>query len=160
MTTKAGVWIDHKQAIVVLITDAGQEINRIVFDIGQPVRSKGSARSKNDYVAEDKLERKVDNDRKDYFDDVITAIRGADSLWILGPGEAKGEFTKHLKAKKVRGVVVEGETADKMTERQLAAKVREHFAKAPTGNSVAPKAPGKRKTANDTSEKRTTRSGK
>jgi hypothetical protein len=26
MGTKAGVWIDHKQAIIVLLTDAGREI--------------------------------------------------------------------------------------------------------------------------------------
>ena len=28
MVTKAGVWIDHKQAIVVLLTDADQEIKK------------------------------------------------------------------------------------------------------------------------------------
>ena len=99
------MWIDHKQAIVVLVTDAGKEIKKIAFDIGQPVRSAGGSRSKNkytpnDFVAEDKLERKVENDRKDYYDDVIASIRGADSLLILGPGEAKGEFSKHIKSKK------------------------------------------------------------
>ena len=31
MVKKAGVWIDHKQAIVVLITDAGQEIKKIAI---------------------------------------------------------------------------------------------------------------------------------
>ena len=104
MATKAGVWIDHKQAIVVLVTDAGQEIKKIAFDIGQPVRSTGGTRSKHsytphDFVAEDTLERKVENDRKDYYDDVIASIRGADSLLILGPGEAKGEFSKRIKAR-------------------------------------------------------------
>ena len=72
MATKAGVWIDHKQAIVVLITDAGQEIKKIAFDIGQPIRPAGGSRSKhkytpNDFIAEDTLERKVENDRKDYL---------------------------------------------------------------------------------------------
>ncbi len=80
MATKAGVWIDHKQAIVVLITDAGQEIKKIAFDIGQPVWSAGSSSPKhkytpNDFVAEDTLERKVENDRKSYYDDVIACIR-------------------------------------------------------------------------------------
>lgn len=65
MATKAGVWIDHKQATVVLISDAGREVKKIVFDIGQPVYTKGGGRSKNtftrnDFVAEDKLERKVE----------------------------------------------------------------------------------------------------
>ena len=29
MATKAGVWIDHKQAVVVLITEAGQMTKKI-----------------------------------------------------------------------------------------------------------------------------------
>ena len=149
MATKAGVWIDHRQAIVVLVTDAGNEIKKIAFDIGQPVQLRGGSRSKNkytpnDFVAEDRLERKVENDRKDYYDDVIASVRGADSLLILGPGEAKGEFSKHIKAKKVRGVAVELETADKMTDRQVAAKVKKHFAKSPAKKSIAPKKAAKK----------------
>jgi stalled ribosome rescue protein Dom34 len=133
MGIKAGVWINHRQAVVVLITDAGQETKKIAFDIGQPVRSAGKSSSKkkytpNDFVAEDRLGRKVENDRKDYYNDVIACIKSADSLLILGPGEAKGELSKHIKAKKVRGVVVELETTDKMTDRQIAAKVQQHFA--------------------------------
>jgi stalled ribosome rescue protein Dom34 len=160
MATKAGVWIDHKRAIVVLVTDAGQEIKKIAFDIGQPVQSRGGARSKHshtshDFVAEDTLERKVENDRKDYFNDVIAAVRGADSLLILGPGEAKGEFSKHILAKKRRGLTVELETTDKMTDRQIAAKVSAHFTKVPAGKSVGPK-----KMAKAVSGKRTKKPGK
>lgn len=164
MATKAGVWIDYKQAIVVLITDAGQEIKKIAFNVGQPVRRAGKSRTKNkftpnDFVAENTLERKVEADRKSYFDDVIACIRGADSLLILGPGEAKGEFNKHIKAKKVRGVVVELETADKMTDNQLTAKVKKHFATSPAKKTVAPKKTTK-KAAKATAGKRTKKSGK
>ena len=164
MATKAGVWIDHKQAIVVLVTDAGREIKKIAFDIGQPVQSSGGGRSKNsytshDYVPEDKLERKVESDRKDYYADVLAAIRGADSLLILGPGEAKGEFNKHIKAKKFRGLTVELETTDKMTDRQVAAKVSAHFTTAPASKSVAPKKKAMKKAANATSGKRTKKPG-
>ena len=164
MATKAGVWIDHKQAIVILMTDAGQEIKKIAFDIGQPALPAGSSRGKhkfkpNDFIAEDRLERKVENDRKDYYDDVIACIRGADSLLILGPGEAKGEFNKHMKAKKVRGVVVELGTADKMTDRQLVAKVQQHFATSSGENPTAPKKTVKKK-AKSTSGNRTKKAGK
>ena len=133
MATKAGVWIDHKQATVVLISDAGREVKKIVFDIGQPVYTKGGGRSKNtytrnDFVAEDKLERKVASDRKDYYADVLAALRGTSAVLILGPGEAKGELSKQIQAKKIRSLAVELETADKMTDQQLAAKVSQHFA--------------------------------
>ena len=164
MATKAGVWIDHKQAIVVLMTDAGQEIKKIAFDIGQPVRSASRSSSKNKgkpngFVAEDRLERKVEADRKAYYDDVIACIKGADALLIFGPGEAKGEFSKHIKAKKVRGIVVELETADKMTNRQLAAKVQQHFATSSAKKTVAPKKTAK-KTAKATAGKHSKKSGK
>lgn len=151
MATKAGVWIDHKQAIVVLDADAGQQIKKIAFDIGQPVRSAGRSRTNNkftpnDFIAEDRQERKVENDRKDYYDDVIAALSGAASILILGPGEAKGEFNKRIKSKKLRGVAVELATADKMTDRQLAAKVREHFGSASPKKPVARKKTAKKKT--------------
>jgi hypothetical protein len=147
MATKAGVWIDHKQAIVVLISDSGQEVKKIAFDIGQPVYTPGSKRSKSsygrsDFTAEDRIERKVASDRKDYYADVLATLHGASAVLILGPGEAKGELSKQIKAKKVRGLAVEVETADKMTDRQLAAKVSEHFAPATVRK---PKAPNKSK---------------
>jgi len=164
MATKAGVWIDHKQAIAVLITDAGHEVKKIAFSIGQPCRSSGRAKSKqsytpNDFVAEDKIERKVENDRKDYYDDVIASIRGASAILILGPGEAKGEFAKRIKSKKIRGLKVEVETTEKMTDRQVSAKVKAHFAKVPAGKTVAPTNAAKKTTATATSGKRSKKAG-
>jgi len=143
MATKAGVWIDYKQAKIVLLSDAGHEVKKILFDIGQPIRKAGSGRSTNkhrpnDFVAEDKLERKLANDRKDYYGNVLTALRGVSSVLILGPGEAKGEFSKQIQAKKVRGLAVELKTADKMTDRQLAKMVSDHFAAAKVGKAKKP----------------------
>jgi hypothetical protein len=160
MAIKAGVWIDHKQAIVVLMTDAGHEIKKFKSGIEKPVRPSSSSHPKheytrNDFIAEDSRERKLEGDRKKVYDDVLACIRGADSLLILGPGEAKGEFSKHIKAKKVPGVVVELETTDKMTDRQLVAKVSEHFTKPPAGKSVA-----RKKTAKPMSGKRTKKTAK
>lgn len=133
MATKAGVWIDHKRAVIVLIGDAETEIKKIDFDIGQPIHKKGGGRSKNtytrnDFVAENRLARKVDSDRKDYYGDVLAALRGVSSVLILGPGEAKGELGKLILAKKSRGLDVASEAADKLTDRQLKAKVGEYFA--------------------------------
>lgn len=144
MATQAGVWIDHKQAVVVLLNGAGQEIKKIAFAIGQPVGEVGKTPPKkkytpNDFVAENKLQRKATIDRKGYFDEVIACLGGATALLILGPGEAKGEFQKHLKARKLRDVEVEVETADKLTDRQVAAKVRQHFAPSTTVKAAAAK---------------------
>ena len=59
MATKAGVWIDHKQAIVILTTDAGQKTKKFKGGIEQTARPASSTRSKNtytpnDFIAEDR----------------------------------------------------------------------------------------------------------
>ena len=155
MPTKAGIWIDHKQAIVVLITNAGHETQKIQSGIESSARSAG-VRSKtkhtpNDFVAEDRQERKVTADRKKFYEEVFAGLHGATAVLILGPGEAKGEFDKHIKNKKLRGLTVELETTDKMTDRQLAAKVSEHFANAPASKS----GPVKKTTTTTIAAKRT-----
>ena len=152
MATKAGLWIDRKQAIVILISDKGQEIKRLELGTKQSVRPARSPKKKytpNDFIAEDRRERKIADDRRKAYDEVLACVRGADSLLILGPGEAKGEFIKHFKSKKLRGVTVEMETTDRMTDRQVAAKVGKHFTKEPASKSVATN-----KTANVLSGKR------
>ena len=141
MAMKAGVWIDHKQAILVLITEGGKEIKKIKSGVGMPTRSAGGSRPKNkftphDFVAEDRRERKAMSHLTDYYDEVIARLRGAEAILILGPGEAKGEFIKRINSKKLGGVV-EVETADKMTDRQVAVKVSEHFATASATSSPA-----------------------
>ena len=160
MSIKAGVWVDHKLATIVLLSDAGQEVKKIAFDIGQPIHKIGGGRSKNtytrnDFVADDKLQRKVASDRKDYYGDVLAALSGVSSVLIVGPGEAKGELSKQLKAKKVRGLTVRLETAGKMTDRQLATKVSQHFATATVGKAR----PAKR-AAQMTPEKRAQKAAK
>ena len=143
MAAKAGVWIDHRQAIVVRLTDAGQEITK--FKSEEPAgAAAGAVRPKNkftpnDFVAEDRRERRLASDFKKMYDAVLACVRGVDALLIVGPGEAKGELSKHIKAKKLRGLAVAVETADKMTERQLAAKVAKHFAQAPASKTAAVK---------------------
>jgi hypothetical protein len=170
MAMKAGVWIDHRQAIVVLLTDAGQEIKRVQSGLEKPVRSAGGSKSKNpytpnDFVAEDRLERKLMNQLKKYYDEVLARIRDADAILILGPGEAKGELIDRIKRKKLPGCIVERETADKMTDRQIAAKVSRHFAMTSANKSVtfkktAQKRIAKKKTAKATSRQPTKKSKK
>jgi hypothetical protein len=49
------------------------------------------------------------------------------TLQIFGPGEAKGELEKRLEHEGLKEHVLAIETMDKMTDRQIAAKVRERF---------------------------------
>lgn len=135
MKNKAGVWIDHRKAVIVRITDDGEETRQINSDVVRPFASAGGPSSKQPdrregFVAESTLEHTFKMQLNTFYDAVLTALRDADSVLIIGPGEAKGEFQKRLKSKKFPAHVVELEAADKMTDRQIAALVREHFEKA------------------------------
>ncbi|MEO8270959.1 MAG: hypothetical protein ABI557_14645, partial [Aureliella sp.] len=114
----------------------GHEIKKFGAGVAEPFpptveTRKEHAYTRNDFTPEDRRERKGENENKGMYDDVLEALRGVESLLVIGPGEAKIEFSKHLKAKKVRGVSVELETADKMTEPQLAAKIKNFFSTVP-----------------------------
>jgi hypothetical protein len=58
---------------------------------------------------------------------VISHIREAEAILVFGPGEAKGELEKRLESKGLGRRVVGVEAIDKMTDRQIAAKVRQRF---------------------------------
>lgn len=77
MTIKAGVWIDHSRAVVILISDAGIETKRIESGLKKPFRSAGGFRLKtphtpHDYVAEDSLERTLMDRLKNFYDEVLS----------------------------------------------------------------------------------------
>ncbi|MFN0199576.1 MAG: hypothetical protein ACKVT0_22720 [Planctomycetaceae bacterium] len=135
MSIKGGVWIDHHKAVVVLMKDGGEEIRQIESDVDKPFASAGGPGSKqpdrhNGYMPEDKQEHRYMNQLNTYYDEVLSSLSGTDSLLILGPGEAKGEFQKRLKYKKFPVHFVELETADKMSDRQVTARIRQHFEEA------------------------------
>jgi L-alanine-DL-glutamate epimerase-like enolase superfamily enzyme len=80
-----------------------------------------------DGSSEDVRDRQYENHLNSYYDAVIAVIREGDSVQIFGPGEAKGELKKRLENEGFKGHILDIETTDKMTDRQIAAKVRERF---------------------------------
>src|ERR1700690_3129201 len=132
MKKEIGLWLDHRDAIIVILTDGGEEIKHITSSSGKHIRYSGSSHSKTpeglkEVTSEDQRDRKFDNQLNKFYDELIASIRDADSIQIFGPGEAKGELETRLKHEQIKGQILAIETADKMTDRQIAAKVREHF---------------------------------
>ena len=125
MKRQVGLWIDHRQAVIVTVADEGEEIKRITSNMEKHVRF--ASGSSEDGSAEDMRDRQFKNHLNRYYDDVIAVIHDADSIQIFGPGEAKGELEKRLESKALGGRIVSIETVDKMTDRQVAAKVRQRF---------------------------------
>jgi hypothetical protein len=62
-----------------------------------------------------------------FYAKVIAAAGPVGTLWIFGPGEAKGQLKERFEQARFAGHVLELDTVDKMTDRQIAAKVRERF---------------------------------
>jgi hypothetical protein len=91
------------------------------------IRYSGSSQA----PAEDQRDRKFAGHLDKYYEKVVSCIRHADAILLLGPGEAKGELKARLDAEALGGHIVGIETADKMTDHQIAAKVRAHFLTSP-----------------------------
>ena len=132
MRTKVGLWIDHRKAIVVTVTDEGEEIGLIISRVEKQPRRSGDSPLKGhesqQVPAADSRQRTFTGHLNIYYDAVIACIRDAESILIFGPGEAKHELKERLEGNNLGGRVVGIETVDKMTDRQIAAKVRQHFA--------------------------------
>ena len=132
MKKEIGLWIDHREAIIVILTDGGEEIRHITSGSGKHIRYSGSSHSKTpeglkEVTSENQRDRKFGNQLNKYYDEVIAAISDAETIQIFGPGEAKGELEKRLEHAGLKQHILAIETVDKMTDRQIAAKVREHF---------------------------------
>lgn len=133
----AGLWIDHRKAIVVSITDEGETLEKIESDIERKVRLSGGSRTaKTPYgpqqvSVDGKQEERIKRQLREYYQVIIRRIKDANKILIFGPGEAKTELKKEIE--KSRELVLKKitvEAADKMTERQIAAKVRQFFSEA------------------------------
>ncbi|MGB7537683.1 MAG: hypothetical protein WBM17_04020 [Anaerolineales bacterium] len=123
MSKHIGLWIDHRKAVIVIITGEEEEIRTMTSDVGKHTRFK-SGKSDENGSSEDVSDRKFGNELNSYYDGVVAAIRDADSVRIFGPGEAKHELEHRIERAGLKKLVAAVETADKMTDRQIAAKVR------------------------------------
>jgi hypothetical protein len=126
MKRKVGIWIDHGKTVIVSVSDKGEETSLIRSDMEKHVRYSGSPQEDS---AEDQRDKRFTGHLNKYYDDIISCIRDAESILILGPGEAKIELEKRLESEALSARIVGIETVDKMTDRQVAAKVRQYFSK-------------------------------
>jgi hypothetical protein len=131
MKTNAGLWIDHREAVIVVLTATGEEINRIQSAVEKQLRRSGEpgqgSFEPQEVPADDSRQREYAGNLARYYDAIVSHLRGSESVLIFGPGEAKGElkqrFEKHPDAS--RNIALR--TADKMTESQIVAMVRDYF---------------------------------
>jgi hypothetical protein len=88
MNKQAGLWIDHREAVIVILSDEREETRRIISNSGKHIRYSGSSHSETpeglkEVTSEDQRDRKFTNHLNSYYDEVIAVVRDADStdLW-------------------------------------------------------------------------------
>jgi hypothetical protein len=127
---KVGIWIDHRRAVVVTIENGTETINTLEGDMDRQPKAAGRTGNKTKWgpqapVNEHRVEEHYKLHVVNFYKDVIKAIGKADQLFIMGPAQAKLEFVEEIeKVADLRAVPRKVETADKMTDPQVAAKVR------------------------------------
>jgi stalled ribosome rescue protein Dom34 len=132
MSRQIGLWIDHKRAVMLTVSEQGENIQKIESGIEKHIHYRGATHPRTPYSAQhqqgdDQLDQQFVEHLNKFYGKVIGLIRGADSVLIFGPGEAKSELNKCIAREKVRVQSIRIETADKMTDRQIAAKIRKHL---------------------------------
>jgi hypothetical protein len=132
MKKDVGLWIDHQKAVIVSIENKVEQVREIRSNMEKHVRFSSGTHSKapialKGSTAEDVRDRQFDEHLGRYYAGIISLIRDADSIWIFGPGEAKIELENRMKHELLGARIVGIETMDKMTDHQIAAKVRDHF---------------------------------
>jgi hypothetical protein len=136
MKKEVGLWVDHRKTVIVTLEAEADVTLEIHSNIAKRVRFLSGSHSKavndaHESTAEDMRDRQYGDHLDRYYDGIISFIRGADAIWIFGPGEAKVELANRLKHEELGGHIVGIETVDKMTDRQITAKVRQHFLEYP-----------------------------
>lgn len=134
MKREVGLWIDHTKAVIVTVMGDQEETRQVRSNIEKHVHFSGGSQTMPLYgtssiPGESKQDRKFASYFRSYFDGVTSLIRHADSIWIFGPGKAKEELEKHLQLNQLNTRIIGVETVDKMSDRQIEAKVREHYQK-------------------------------
>jgi hypothetical protein len=132
MKKEIGVWIDRQEAILVILTDGEEEIRHIPSSSVKYTAYPGNSHARSPVgltgaPLSDPRDRNYVGQLNKYYEEVIAAIRGADSIQIFGPGEAKGELELRIKRGKLNAHMPALEAADQMTDLQISAKVRDHY---------------------------------
>jgi len=125
MHKRVGLWINRNKAVIVSIADNIEARRIITSDMAHYILY--STIVPGDGSPENIRDRRFWNHLGEYYDKIIAHIRDATEIQIFGPEGAKFELEKHLESEGLSGHIVSIEDADKLTDLQIAIKVRKRF---------------------------------
>lgn len=125
MNHRVGIWLDHKKAVIVSASSGEVTVKTLESEVGSHPRYSGPQ----DGGGEKKYEERHDQHLDRYYDEVISQLGQPEAILIFGPGEAKLQLKERLSRSKALSERLVGiETTDKLTDPQIVAKVKEHYA--------------------------------
>ena len=132
MKKNIGLWIDHEKAVLVIQDEQKEDIQKIESGVGGHVPYRGASTTRSPYSTQyqkgdNRLDNKFNEQLNKFYKKVIAQISSAEAVLIIGPGEAKKELEKRIAHEKVKVQIAGIEIAGKLTDRQLASKVRKFF---------------------------------
>ncbi len=126
MTTskKIGIWMDSESAHFVELTD--ESIQDAEIESTFTHEAKGISLGKNENI----MHNKEQHQQAAYYKQLGEVIKNYDEVLLLGPTHAKAELVNILKEDHhFDKIKIEVRQADKMTENQLHAFVKDYFSK-------------------------------
>lgn len=119
---RLGIWMDHSSAHLMEFTNFAFKTKTIESNFKHEEKEHSLAKSEN------LMHNKEQHRRSEYYKKLGETIKGYEDVILFGPTDAKVELFNvlrkdHLFAK----IKIEIKQADKMTENQQHAFVREHF---------------------------------
>ena len=119
-----GIWMDHSVAHLMEFSHATISCDKIA----QHNFSHGEAHDSS--KGEHQIQNKKKQHLEAYYKDLGKVIKNYDDVLLFGPTEAKTELLHHLRADhNFSKIKIEVKQADKMTENQQHAFVKEYFTK-------------------------------
>lgn len=133
MSKNIGLWIDHRKANIMFITESGEETKLIISNVERQRRRMGGSPLKGAF---ERVRFSNDiNEKRNfklhlsiYYDSVIACIQNAESILIMGPGEAKHELKACMEGKKLDAKIIAVETVGFITENRLKRRIRDFYA--------------------------------
>jgi len=135
MATQIGVWIDQREAKIVLLNADEASLTRIESEVERDQKNLGDVGAGQQGgrapTAEPKhLEHRREQEMKEFLKQVVAAIAKADELIIMGPGMVKTRLAKRLEEERLADKVRKVDSAPTgLTDAQLKKHVKEMFGK-------------------------------
>lgn len=133
MEKNVGIWLDNEKAYIITLIDGNEKVEKIESNVETRVRIEGETKSYSRLGGmlinpQKKKTKRKNHQLKDYFRSIIRKTKDASSIYIFGPADAKTNLKKIVEQEKnLNKKLKRVESSDRLTEKQMVAKVRQVF---------------------------------